>query len=199
MTSTSTVDWQVVDPVLAISKFPDAGSSGNVIVAGGTASYLVRVANTSAVESTDVVITDPLPTPLALSAEPTMTWVNVPTEDRVATIVGEAGDNELTVTIPKLPAHSYIDLLIPVRAPGGVVAPDELPNTATVTATRIDPISDEGVLEWLPAIDPPVATKTATPSSGAPGTTHTWDLKLTMPANTGDMADVTNAGRYAAT
>lgn len=178
----------VVHPQLVLQKGPEADTPGNIIPNGETGTYTLSITNVSAVTALNVELSDTLPAGLSLESAPSVTTV----PDGIAhTLVGAGGDTSFGISFDSLDPGDLVQVTIVVRHDGDQPADEQLANTATLTADGVPaPLTDTGVLVWVPNVELPTASKAASPAAAGIGEEVTWTVTATVRENTVELYDV---------
>lgn len=168
----SRVELTVVKPNLTIAKTPDAGDAAAKVVAGGPATFTIKVKNTDGrATARNVVVRDELPTGLSYAAG---SATAVPSSG-----FSETNVNGQTITwrIASLGPNQTVTITLPVTVASSVPNGTTLTNLAATHADEVpEEKTDTGDLEVEAKADLQV-TKTASPSPVIPGQNVTFTLK----------------------
>lgn len=166
------VTLTVVKPNLTIAKTPDTGDAAAKVVAGGPATFTIKVKNTdSRAAARNVVVRDELPAGLSYVAG-------------TATAAPSTGFSETSVSgqtitwkIASLGPNQTVTITLPVTVASSVPNGTTLTNRAVTNADEVpEEKSDTGDLDVEAKADLQV-TKTASPSPVVPGQNVTFTLK----------------------
>lgn len=172
----SKVTLTVVKPNLTITKTPDAGDAAAKVVAGGPATFTIKVKNTDGrATARNVVVRDELPAGLSYTAGTATAAPAAP-----AAGFSETGVSGQTVSwrIGSLGPNQTVTITLPVTVASSVLNGTTLTNVATTSSDEApdDEKSDTGDVEVEAKADLQVV-KTASPSPVIPGENATFTLK----------------------
>jgi uncharacterized repeat protein (TIGR01451 family)/fimbrial isopeptide formation D2 family protein len=160
-------------PQLEVEKTPD----GEGAVAGSTSSFTIEVNNEGDGAARNVKVKDLLPSGLSYEADTATAQPEAGfSETGVST---DAGTGETTIewAIASIPAHSSVQIELPVKLAPTLAEGTTLINHAGVTSDEeTTPVEDEGELEVETETDVSIE-KTGDPSYTA-GENYTWNLHV---------------------
>lgn len=166
------VELTVVKPELTIAKTPDAGDAAAKVVAGGPATFTIKVKNTDGhATAHDVVVRDELPAGLSYTAGTATAAPSVGFSET------DGDGPELGWRISALGPNQTVTITLPVTVASSVPNGTTLTNRAVTNADEVpEEKADEGDVEVEAKADLQV-TKTASPSPVIPGENVTFTLK----------------------